>query len=553
MLAGCTPWPEEFAARYRQKGYWLGITLPEMVERTAARFPDKTALVYGDRRLTYTELVRAVDSLACGFVQHGLKPLDRVVLHLPNSADFVIVFLGLIKAGVIPVMALPAHRHGEIGHFIAHAQAVAYLIPDRTKDFDYRAMAAELAPASPSLRKVFVLGEPGAGQIDLRAMLAAKVEAAQAATILAPLRPPASEVALMLLSGGTTGMPKLIPRTHDDYVYNCRASAAAYNLDDKTVYLAVLLLAHNYTLIAPGFLGMMAVGGTTVIASNMTAEHAFALIERERVTMAALVPPLAMAWLAACDANRHNLSSLQFATCGAARLSPEMRAEFEARIGCTYIEEFGTGEGFLCQTPRNAALEVRMNGSGKPISEADEVRIVDENDHDVAEGERGEILARGPYTIRGYYNAPAINASSFTADGFYRMGDMARLKDGTIYVEGRKKDLINRGGEKISSEEVEDLVRTHPAIANVCVVAMPDDYYGEKACAFVILKPGERLAFSDLVAFMESTRIARFKFPERLEVVESFPMSPVGKILRHELRKTIAARLAEEKATTVGR
>ncbi len=552
MLAGFTPWPDEFAALYRSKGYWEGITLPEMVERTVAAFPDKIALVDGERRITYAALSRAINSLACAFVRHGLMPLDRVVFQLPNSANMVITFLALIKAGAIPVMALPAHRHDEIGNFLAHAQAVAYLIPDHVKDFDYRTMAAELVPACPSLRDVFVLGEPGPGQIDLRAMLAEQVSPAEAEAVLAPRRPPAGQVALMLLSGGTTGMPKLIPRTHDDYIYNCRASGAALELDEHTVYLAVLVMAHNYSIVAPGFLGVMAVGGTVVVAGSMAAEHIFSLIERERVTLVAAAPPLVVAALAAIESANPDLSSLKVMTTGGARLSPELRRRVEACFGCTCIDSFGTGEGFVCQTRLDDPEEVRMNGSGRPISEGDETRIVDAEDREVAEGERGELLVRGPYTIRGYYNAPALNAAAFTADGFYRMGDMVRRRGGTIYVDGRKKDLINRGGEKISSEEVENHILAHPMVESVCVVAMPDAVYGEKACAVVILKPRKRLEFGELIAFLEGRRIARFKLPERLELVDAFPMSPAGKILRRELRAIVAARVTAEKGGAAG-
>jgi 2,3-dihydroxybenzoate-AMP ligase len=346
-------------------------------------------------------------------------------------------------------------------------------------------------------------------------------------------------------------MPKMIPRTHNAYVYNCRASGAALDLDKRAVYLAVLAMAHNYNLIAPGFLGVLAAGGTVVVAGSTAAEHVFSLIERERVTLVPTAPPLVVAWLAAAEATRGDLSSLKVLTCGGARLSPELRRLVEARFGCTYIDSFGTGEGLVCQTRLDDPKEVRMNGSGRPISAGDEIRIVDDEDRDVPEGERGELLVRGPYTIRGYYNAPAANAAAFTADGFYRMGDMVRRRDGTIYVDGRKKDLINRGGEKISSEEVENHISAHPAVADVCVVAMPDEVYGEKACAFVILKPRQRLEFGEMIAFLEGRRIARFKLPERLELVDAFPMSPAGKVLRRELRAMIAGRLAAEKGAAL--
>lgn len=548
MLAGCVPWPEEATARYRSKGIWQGITLPEMLERTIAEVPDKVAVIDGEMRLTYAQLGEAVDRLAYAFVRRGLRPLDRAVFQLGNGVDMVVAFLGLIKAGVIPVMALPAHRQSEIGHFLAHAEAVAYLIPDVVRGFDFRAMAEELAPNCASLRHVFVSGTPNAGQHDLRAMIAEPAPADIIRETLAARRPDAGEVALMLLSGGTTAIPKMIPRTHDDYVYNCTQCGKATGFRRDIVYLAVLPMAHNFTLASPGILAAFSVGGTVVVARSPTPEAVFPLIERHRVTMVCTAVPLVTSWLNSSVPAQHDLSSLEVLMNGGAKLVPELRRRVEERFGCRFMESFGTGEGLLCNTRYDDPEEVRFHSAGRPISPEDEIRIVDPYGNEVPDGVPGELLARGPYTIRGYYKAPETNANAFTADGFYRMGDVVKRIDGNLYVEGRMKDQVNRGGEKISCEEVEDHILAHPAVSGACVVAMPDPAYGEKACAFVILRPGHSLDFRGLVDFMAARKIAKFKLPERLEIVDSFPISPAGKILRRELRAVIAAKLAAETA-----
>ncbi len=549
MLAGCTPWPEEFAQAYRAKGYWEGLTVPEAIERTIRAVPDKTALVEGENRITYAELGRRVDRLAYAFIRQGLAAQDRVVFQLVNSAELPIVFLALLKAGVIPVMALPAHRHSEIGHFLDHSRATAYLIPDQVRGFDYRQMAAELVAAHPSLNTVYVQGEPGAGQIDLAALGQVEASAEDIAAALAARRPAADEVALMLLSGGTTAIPKMIPRTHDDYVYNFKASGQACGFHPDMVFLAVLPMAHNFTLGCPGLLGVFAVGGTVVVATATAPEVIFPLIEKERVSMVCTAVPLVTAWLNSPVPAAHDLSSLKFLMNGGAKLVPELRRRIEEQFGCTFMESFGTGEGLLNKTRPDDPPEIRHTSSGRPISPDDEIRIVDEFEQDVPDGQPGELLVRGPYTIRGYYNAPEANRQAFTADGFYRMGDVVKRVDGNLYIEGRKKDLINRGGEKISCEEVEDHILAHGAIEGACVVAMPDEVYGEKGCAFVVLKPGNRLDFGELAAFLLARNIAKFKLPERLEILESFPISPAGKILRRELRARVVALLAEERET----
>jgi 2,3-dihydroxybenzoate-AMP ligase len=544
MLEGCTAWPEEFARLYREKGYWQDITLWQMLARVIADAPDKVALVFRDTRMTYRELGERIGRSAAGLSAAGLRPRDRVVLQLPNGIDLIVTFFALTRIGVIPVMALPAHREEEINFFIKHADAVAYFAADRLRDFDYRPMAAEAARRSPSLRLSIISGKPWPGQLALADIAAARRLVADAE--LDSLAPPADDVALMLLSGGTTGIPKLIPRTHNDYVYNCRQCGRVAGFSAETVFLAMLPMSHNYTLGCPGVLGALAAGGTAIIAPDVSAEAIFPLIARERVTVMSAAMPLAVNWLAGDAPERHDLSSLQVFMGGGVKLAPELRARIERRFRCTYQESYGTGEGLINMTRLDDPEEIRLTSSGRPVSPGDEIKVVDELGRELPDGTVGELACRGPYTIRGYYRAPTATAAAYTADGFYRMGDAVRKRGGYLYVEGRLKDLINRGGEKISCEEVENHLLAHPQIKNACVVAMPDPVYGEKACAFVMLACESKLVLNDIKAFLIARRIAKFKLPERLEIVTSFPTSPAGKILRRELRRIVETKLIAE-------
>jgi 2,3-dihydroxybenzoate-AMP ligase len=543
MLEGCVPWPEQLARRYRERGYWEDITIGEMLDASTARFGAEEALVFQDERLTYRELASRIDRLACRLAEAGLKPLERVVLQLPNTPDFVYAYFALVKIGVIPVMALRAHRHTEVQHFVRAAGAAALFIPDVIGSFDYRAMAEEVRAECPSLRAVFVAGRPLAGQMPLAELLARPADPAA----LARRRPDPGEVALMLLSGGTTALPKLIPRTHNDYVYNCKQCGRIARFGAGTVYMAVLPLGHNYNLASPGIMAAFANGGKVVLAPSPDAEAVFPLVERERVTVIAAAVPLVANWLNAAAPERCDLSSLQVIQNGGARLAPELRARVRRQFRCTPQEIYGTAEGLINMVRLDDPDEALLESSGAPVCPDDEIKVVDDDGNDVPDGTPGELLARGPYTIRGYYDAPEKNREAFTADGFYRMGDIVRKRGRHVYTEGRRKDLVNRGGEKVSCDEVENYILAHPKVKAVAVVAMPDEVFGEKACAFVIAKPGERLAFDELIAFLRAQRIASFKLPERLELVESFPLSPVGKILRRELRERIAAKLAAER------
>jgi len=544
MLPGYIPWPEDRARAYRAKGYWADITLYEMLAHAAKARPDKIALVYESVHVTYADFVDRVDRLAAQFLLAGLRPRERVVFQVGNSLDFFYAYFALLKVGVIPVMSLPAHRQTEIRHFVAHAQATAYLIPDKVRDFDYRPMAEEIKGYSPSLAHIFVAGEPGRGQKSIGALAETPIPPG----FQWPARPDPADVALMLLSGGTTALPKLIPRTHNDYVLNCRLAGKMGGLDSETVMLVALPLAHNFTLASPGVQAVLDLGGRVVIAPKIDAETTFPLIEKEKVTYMPLAIPLATAYLNSEVPDRYDTSSLKLIAAGGAKLAPELRKRLIVRFKVKYQESFGTAEGLLNYVPLDASMELVLNSSGRPCCEDDEIKVLDDFDKEVPDGKPGELVVRGPYTINGYYNAPDINAKAFTADGFYRMGDVVIKQGRDLFYQGRKKDLINRGGEKISCEEVENHILAHPKVQSACLVAMPDPDYGEKGCVFVIPRPGENLTFKELVDFLMTRQIAKFKLPERMEIVDSFPLSPAGKILRRTLREIIAEKLSTETA-----
>ena len=543
MLAGCTPWPDELARTYRTKGYWENISIPHLFETMVSEAPNRIAVIDGDQRATLADLWAESGRFAAHFDRLGLAKGQRVVFQLSNVKVFFSAFLGLLRIGVIPVMALPAHRETELIHFARFAAATALFVPAEIREFDFRPMAETVRATVPTLRHVFVLGEVLEGQISLNTLAATPLGMDGSGADSADLDP--GDVALMLLSGGTTALPKLIPRTHNDYVYNFKQSAQIGGFGLDTVLLAVLPLAHNYTLGSPGALGALAHGGRVVIAPKMDCETVFTLVGREGVTIIPAAVPLIVNWLNDPRLDSFDATSLRVIQNGGARLSPELRERVRRRLGCQFQEIYGTAEGLLNMTRLDDPDERVLHSSGAPICDDDEIKVLDVEDNEVADGETGELVVRGPYTIRGYYNAPDVNAKAFTSDGFYRMGDIVRKYGRYVVTEGRKNDLINRGGEKISTDEVENYILKHPAIRGVAVVAMPDEVLGEKACAFVTLNPGQRLTFDELKEFLLAQRIAKFKLPERLEVLDEFPISPAGKILRRTLRETIEAKLTQ--------
>ncbi|MFC9878510.1 (2,3-dihydroxybenzoyl)adenylate synthase [Streptomyces libani] len=529
-------WPAEFAERYRAAGYWRGETFGGMLRERAAAHPDRTALIDpapGRRTWTYRELDERADRLAAGFAARGIAKGDRVVVQLPNTGAFIEVVFALFRIGALPVFALPAHRETEIGYFCSFAEATAYVIPDTHGGFDHRALATKVKAATPSLRHVFVAGDPG------EHTALSDVPCDPAGT---PDGPEPHELAFLQLSGGTTGVPKLIPRTHDDYLYSVWGSNEICGVDAGTRFLVVLPAAHNFPMSSPGWLGVLYAGGTAVLCPGPDPATAFPLIERERITMTGLVPPLALVWTEAAAETRCDLSSLDVVFVGGAKYSQEAARRLAPALDCRLQQVFGMAEGLVNYTRLDDDPETVVTTQGRPISPDDEIRIVDDAGHEVEEGGFGHLLTRGPYTIRGYWRAPEHNATAFTEDGFYRTGDIVRrTATGHLVVEGRAKDQINRGGEKIAPEEVENIILAHPAVHDVCVVAVPDAYLGERTLAYVILRTGaEPLKSVALKRFVRARGIAAYKVPDLVEFVDAFPQTGIGKVSKKGLRSAAA-------------
>ncbi|HEY1135187.1 MAG TPA: AMP-binding protein [Nocardioides sp.] len=540
--------PAATAARYREAGLWLPETLGEFVAERCARFAERIAVAGAparDRtahvRLTYAELTGASARLAALLAdQHGVREGDRVVVQLPNCVEHVVAVAALVRMGALPVFTLPAHREAELSAFHLLAEPVAHLVAGSGWGVDHVAVA-ERAGAWAVER-----GGRAPRVVDLAVVdvLRERDGAHEPAAFPAPVRVDAEEVAFLQLSGGTTGVPKLIPRTHGDYLYSVRGSVEICGLDADDALLVALPAAHNFPMSSPGILGALHVGARVVLAPDPSPRTAFALVERERVTVASLVPPLVLGWLSA-RRDRFDLTSLRLLGVGGARLADVTAGRVHAELGCALQQVFGMAEGLVCYTRLDDPAELVETTQGRPISDLDEVRVVDDEDVDVRDGTPGHLLTRGPYTIRGYYRAPEQQATAFTADGFYRTGDVVvRLPSGHLRVTGRSKDQVNRGGEKVAAEEVEEHLLGHPAVHDAAVVAVPDPLLGEKVCAVLVVEADHAApGVPELRRHLLERGLAPYKVPDRFETVTAFPTSGVGKTSRRDLRRTLAAAL----------
>jgi 2,3-dihydroxybenzoate-AMP ligase len=549
VLEGCVPWPEEFVKEYKEKGYWEDRTIGEVMEAAFERYGDKVAIIFEDQRVSYRVLGERVRRLALHFIQFGLRPYDRMVLQIHNIPETIYVYCAAVTVGVIPVMALPPHREAEIGYFSEFAEAKAYAIPGIFRKFDYQLMAKDLSAKIPSLEFVFVPGEDVyEGFYSINKLLDDPIEQRINVATLKDFRPDATEPAVFQLSGGTTGIPKFIPRTHNDYAYNFKRCAEVIHADEDTVMLFSIPITHNFSVVSPGFQGILANGGKVVLAPSARPDDILPLIEKEKVTVIPAVPAIVVGLLNSPNKAGYDLSSLSLIISGGSKLAPEVKRRIEPELGCKYQEVLGMAEGLNCWTLTGDPEEVRLNTQGRPMCPDDEIKVVDERGKEVPPGEVGELLVRGPYTIRGYYRSPERNKESFTEGGFYKTGDLVRMhSSGNLIVEGRKKDTINRGGEKISAEEIENHIIAHTLVEYCACVGMPDPALEERICCFVVCKKGEGLTLEELTEFLlQERRIARFKLPERLEVVASLPLTKVGKVDKNALRDMIREELEQE-------
>lgn len=531
LAAGFVPFPADRAAEYRRAGYWTGRPLDSLLTDAAKNWPQRTAIIDASSSYSFGELSLVADRVATGLRRSGINPGDRVLLQLPNTCQFAVTLFGVLRAGAVPVLCLPGHRSAELGHFADVSGAVGLIIPERVRNFDYREMATKLTADHPALRHVFVDGDPGPF------------------TSLANLRSYDADLpfqhvdttmpAVLLVSGGTTGMPKLIPRTHDDYLYNATECAQVCQLTSTDVYLVALPAGHNYPLACPGLLGTMSVGATTVFTDDPSPESAFALIHKHRVTATGLVNALAKLWAHACEWEPNPPTALRLIQVGGSRMTPEEAHFLREAFGPALQQIFGMAEGMLNYTRPGDSIDVVENTQGRPMSPHDELRIVDEDGNEVAPGYEGELLVRGPYTFNGYYRAGDANSAAFSPDGFYRTGDQVRMftdgpRAGYLEVTGRIKDVIHRGGETVSATEIQEHLLTHPVISSVAAVALPDDLLGEKICAAVVFS-GTPITLPELNRYLDERGVGTHSRPDMLVPMASLPLTTVGKVDKKQI------------------
>ncbi|WP_454740197.1 AMP-binding protein [Cupriavidus necator] len=524
--------------RYVAEGALGFETLVDGFRSVAAKYPENVALLGPGLRMTYAELDAKTSRLAAALLETGLVPLDRVVFQLGDSEQLIMSFLACLKAGLIPICTLAAHREREIGYLANLAEAKLHIVQGDDPKFDGITFARKMRDATPSLKWILqARGEPQVGVLHLDQLIESVSEVQAMARLEEVVLDP-FQAAVFQLSGGTTGVPKIIPRFHNEYLYNMRAVAdwLGYRSDD--VLFMPQPMVHNLNM-GCCFGPILMSGGTVTVAPDLRPETLISLIETTKPTWLMLGGPIVARIESAIKTGRIDLNARGVI---AANSAPKLRA----LLGVPVYHIFGITEGVIMLTHEGDPAEALDTTNGRPVSAWDDVRIlVPGTETSAAPGEIGEPVFKGPYTIHGYYRAEERNRETFTSDGYYRSGDLMQAKrigDKTYYVFcGRLKDLVSRAGEKINCEEVEMAVAGHPAVAAVVAVPYPDPVYDERLCAVLVLRDGYTSpTLQELGAYLQEYGMAKFKWPERIEVVSEFPLTASGKLSRQRLRDYVA-------------
>jgi len=545
LLEGFTPYNDDDVDRYKRECCWPGLTFGDILDRAAERYPDKTAFIDRTHRLTYAQTRDLADRVAIALIDMGLSPTDRVLLQLPNWNEFAVVFFGIQKAGAIDTLLIDRYRPYEIGHISRLSEATTWILAEKYQKINYLPIITEVLAENPTIKNVIVVrGSTDSPHLSLEKLIDGVRLTDENLDMLSRRRPDPMQVAHMGPTGGTTGLPKIVPRTHNDLICGSEYCARAWDMSEKDISLIAGPIGHDLSF-SKGFLGSVLTGGATVFLDSLDLDDICRTIENEKVTTVVWVPTLAKRLVSFERLADYDLSSLQRMHCGGGASQPDLIRDVRDKLGCRYHNGYGATEGMTTLTRADDPLETILNTVGKPTCPHDTYKVVDFNGRQLPAGSPGELLIKGPGVFTGYYKNPEENEKVFTAEGFFKTGDVAKIDEqGYVMLTGRIKEMINRGGESISAVEIERLISGHPDVQLVAVVPMPDKDLGERACAYVQPMPDASLDFEAIISFLKSRQVSVLMLPERIEFVQEIPLTKAGKMDKQVLVKDITDKLS---------
>jgi len=543
-LDGFTPYDPEDAESYNRLRWWLGMTWGDVFDKATDLYPDKVALVDAEGRYTYRELRKMVDGLAAALMNLGIGMGDRVLVQLPNWHEYILSFFALQKIGAVVVMLIPRHNQIEINHFAKLTEARGWILPTSYGKIEYQGVVEEVLQKNPQLEHIITVRGAWEGKSkNLDGLIKKSRPTAGDIRAIMQRRPDPMDVCQIMPTGGTTGMPKASPRTHNDYLCNVEYHSRAWEITSDDTLMVVTPVGHGMAM-HWGIGGAFFNFAKLVLLDSTDPEEICKTIGQEKVTALPSVPAIITRIVHLEHLNRYDLTSLKKISVGGAPSTPELVKGVWTKIGCKYYNGLGSVEGTCAATRTEDDIETICYSVGKPICPYDRLLIVDPKGKEVPPGEEGELVSKGPGIFRGYFKSPKDNEAVFTAEGFFRTGDLAKKDErGYIYITGRIKDIVNRGGEKISAVEIENLMSVHPAVESVAVIGMPDKVLGERICAYVQTRAGRKVVFEEIIAFLKSKGASVLQLPERIEFIDAIPLTRIGKQDKKALREDIKLRM----------
>jgi non-ribosomal peptide synthetase component E (peptide arylation enzyme) len=543
-LEGFPAYHKEDAEKYNEFRWWLGITLGDMIDKATDLYPDKEALVDDRSRLTYCQLRDKIDRLAIALIKLGIKKQDRVLLQIPNWSEFVYSYFALQKIGAIVVLLVPRHSQTEINHLCHLTGATAWILPEQYHKINYIPIIDNVLPKNPELKHVILVrGKESERFPSLEELIRNAELSEDNIRELADRRPDPMDVAHMGPTGGTTGLPKVAPRTHNALICNVEYKARAWELNDSDICLAITPAGHDMTFTV-AICGTIFTFSKLVLLDSSLPEDICRTVQREKATCSVMAPALAMRVVNFEGLKDYDMSSLSKAYVGGAPSPPDLIRSGYEKVGYKHLNGFGGTEGQSIMTRLDYELDALCNAAGRPTCPYEKYKIIDQDERELPPNTDGELACKGPGVFSGYFNSPEENRKAFTKDGFFKTGDMARIDDlGRIKITGRIKDIILRGGESISPAEIEDLIIAHPDVESAAVIGMPDKELGERICAYIQPVDGAKLDGEDIVSFLKGKGASVLQLPERIEFIDALPLTKVGKADKKALREDIKKRL----------
>lgn len=545
LLEGFTPYDEKDAEKYNALRWWPGLTFGDVLDRAADIHPDKEAFVDGIGRLTYGEAREKTNKLALSLMDLGIQPLERVMIQLPNWNEFVFAYFAVQKIGAIPVLLIDRYRQFEINHLAGLTGATAWIVASKYKKTDYAPIIDDVLKENPQIKNVITVR--GEGDQAPHSSLDTLIEEAELTeenlARLADRRPDPMQVAHMGPTGGTTGAPKIVPRTHNSLITGILYCSYSWDQNCEDVNLLCGPLGHDLSF-SKGFIGAILTFGTIILLDSVKNEDICEAIQREKVTNIVWVPTLAQRMLQFEDLDKYDLSSLTKMHSAGGASHPDLVKEVMERLNMQFYNGYGATEGMTTITRTTDDLEAICTTVGRPTCPYDTYKVIDPEGNDLPLNTSGELVLKGPCVFTGYYNNPEENKAVFTKDGFFRTGDVAKIDEkGYIRLTGRIKEMINRGGESISATDIERLITRHEDVAAVAVIAMPDKLMGERVCAYVQPKAGAQLTFDGIIDFLKRQKASVLQLPERIEFIDEMPYTGAEKVNKRALKDDINKKL----------